>query len=273
MNCYTSPDELLNFEDGNQFMGTLPEMKNSTVRISGENNVLFCNVDVKLINSRINFNGSNSVVFLCGSGHECKLNLSIWNNSVFYIGEKNYINGTMNIVISEAGNIFIGSNGVYSFGIWIRNADPHLIYDIHTKKRINPTRSVFVGDHVWIGQQALILKGSMIASGSIVGAMSVVAGKKIPSNTSWAGNPVRELGKDIFWKGNSVHGWTQKQTVESMTCDEEDYIYHFDPSCHISFEEIDRKLSGELSMINKIRFLENLTAETNKNRFARNSDK
>ena len=46
----------------------------------------------------------------------------------------------------------------------IRTADPHIIYDIH-RKRINPSKSVFIGDHVWCGQNVLLLKGCRVGSG------------------------------------------------------------------------------------------------------------
>ena len=79
----------------------------------------------------------------------------------------------------------------------MRTADPHLIYNIVDNQRINHSRSIYIGDHVWIGQNAMILKGSSIHSGSVIGAMSLVAGKTIHSNSCWGGNPVRMLKENI----------------------------------------------------------------------------
>lgn len=106
------------------------------------------------------------------------LNLTIYNNSLIYIGRDNYFNGSLNIIAGEEKDIIIGDNCMISFGSWIRNTDPHLVYDSSTYCRINPSKSVLIGDHVWIGQSCIILKGTVVGSGSILGAGSVVSGKK-----------------------------------------------------------------------------------------------
>ena len=69
----------------------------------------------------------------------------------------------MNVILSEQKHLFIGNDCLLSFGIWVRNADPHLIYDVESHKRVNPTKSIYIGDHVWIGQSAMILKGRKVA--------------------------------------------------------------------------------------------------------------
>ena len=97
---------------------------------------------------------------------------------------------------------------MFSFGIFVRTADPHLIYDSTTKGRINPSASVFIGDHVWVGQDVLILKGTRIGSGSIVGGATCIAGKMIPSNVTIGGNPARIIRENVFFLPNCVHSWT-----------------------------------------------------------------
>ena len=52
---------------------------------------------------------------------------------------------------------------------------------------------------MWIGQHVYFLKGTQIGSGSIIGAKSLVAGKKIKSNTIYAGNPAKLIRKDVFY--------------------------------------------------------------------------
>ena len=90
-------------------------------------------------------------------------------------------------------NIIIGDNCMISFGSWIRNTDPHLVYDSSTYCRINPSKSVLIGDHVWIGQSCIILKGTVVGSGAILGAGSVVSGKKFLPIT--AGEEILH----VFW--------------------------------------------------------------------------
>lgn len=80
----------------------------------------------------------------------------------------------------------------------MRNSDAHLIYSCSSGRRINPTQSIYVGEHVWMGQDVRLLKGTQIDSGSIIGAASVVAGKKIMHNSSWSANPSRQIGEGVF---------------------------------------------------------------------------
>ncbi len=104
------------------------------------------------------------------------------------MGKDAYINGKMTVVLSEHKHCFIGDDCMVSYGVIVRNADPHLIYDCESKRRKNKTKSVYIGDHVWIGQNSLILKGTCIDSGSIIGANAVVAGKIISNNCAWGGS-------------------------------------------------------------------------------------
>lgn len=87
------------------------------------------------------FNGNNSVIYLCRNKHLYKLDVVTYNNSAFYVGQNNYFNGKLSAILSEQKHIFIGDDGLFSFGIWMRIADPHLIYHTDSKKRINPTKA------------------------------------------------------------------------------------------------------------------------------------
>lgn len=150
--------------------------KNSYIKFEGKNNICYFEEGIHLQNSNIIFSGNNSIMYLSKNKHLYKLNVWMKHDGVFFMGENNYINGTLNCILSEQKNIVIGKDGLYSFGIWIRIADPHLIYDAITHKRINPSKSIYIGDHVWLGQGVTVLKGTKIGSGSICGAMSLISG-------------------------------------------------------------------------------------------------
>ncbi len=267
----TAPEMFAELSDGNRFVGELPQMVGSTVNFSGKNNVFFCEKGVRLANCVINFNADNSIVYLCENKNDYKLNISVYNNNVFYSGKNNYFNGVFNVILSEQKHFFMGNECLLSFGIWVRNADPHLIYDCESKKRINPTQSIYFGDHIWVGQSAMILKGTQVESGSIIGAMSVVSNKKIPANSSFAGNPAKKIREGIFWRDPCVHAWTDKKTEDSETFREKTYIYKFKNSEFISFDEIEEKLSQKHSVDKKLKFLDKISANKDKNRFC--SDK
>ena len=91
-----------------------------------------------------------------------------------------YFNDVVNVILSESKNVVVGNGCLFSIGNWLRVADPHLIYNADTMKRINFSKSIYIGDHVWIGQNSLVLKGTQIGSGSIVAAGSLTT-KKMPS--------------------------------------------------------------------------------------------
>ncbi len=267
----TTPEMFADLSDGNRFIGEMPQMVGSSINIAGKNNVLFCEKGVRLVNSVITFNADNSIVYLCENKNAYKINVSVYNNNVFYSGRDNYFNGVLNVILSEQKHFFIGNDCLLSFGIWVRNADPHLVYDCESKKRINPTQSIYFGDHVWVGQSAMILKGTQVESGSIIGAMSVVSNKKIPANSSFAGNPAKKIKEGIFWRDPCVHAWTDKKTEESESFNEKTYIYKYKIGEFISFDEIEEKLLPKHSVDKKLKFLDKISANDDKNRFC--SDK
>jgi len=194
------------------------EFINSQVYFNGKNNILLtpCTPNSKnkvtLKNSTIVFGGDNGLCFLSANYEGYPVRLEIYKNSVFYIGENNYINSSFNQTIymrcSEQCNIFIGNECLFLFGVWARTSDAHLIYDAKTYKRTNHSKSIFIGDHIWIGQNTAILKGTHIGSGSIAGANSVLTGKIIPSNTLWGGNPAKLIRRGVFFDKNSTNNFT-----------------------------------------------------------------
>lgn len=151
----------------NRVLGT-PQLKNVSIQFKGKNNILYCEDNVSLVDSYIKFEGDNAVVFLSSNRHQYYLGITIFHNSVCYFGKHNYLSGPLNIVLAEQKHFFVGNDGLFSFHCWVRTADAHLIYHVDTKKRINKSKSVYLGDHVWIGQHAFLLKGTSVGSGSII---------------------------------------------------------------------------------------------------------
>ena len=271
----TDSQQFHELQEGNRLVGEAPRLNNSKVVFNGKGNVLFCEPSVTLENSAISFNGNNALIYLCRNRYIYRLSASVNRDTVLYIGRDNYMNGTMNIVLSEQKHCFIGSDGLFSFGIWIRNADPHLVYSCETGRRLNLSRSVFIGDHVWLGQSVMLLKGTQIDSGSIVGAGSVVAGKKIPHNESWAGNPCARRAERVFWDRTCVHAWGEEDTRKHMEFSEyaarknlpsDIYQFSLEANQSIPYSEIDGNLSGS-DVEEKMAYLNRITSNEAKNRF------
>ena len=270
-----SPEALKDMT-ANTFVGTLPQMVGSSITFAdnAKNNIIFCDKQVTLYNSSIQICGSNSVIFFSSSRHRYWVTASIYSNSVLYFGRDNSFTSLMHIIMSEQKHVFIGDDGLFSIDIWIRNADPHLIYSCDTRQRINPSQSVFVGDHVWLGQEARLLKGTRIESGSIIGGMSVVAGKQVGHNASWAGNPAKCIKDGIFWDRTCVHGWLDEDTRRSMDwdtfragkIDRDAFIFSHDPKEYVSYDQMDQAFSTGTPE-QKLAYLKALP--TGKNRFVR----
>lgn len=275
MNIIEKKEDLLKLEN-NTFKGNLPEMNNSKIIFNGNNNILFCDKKVILNNSIIEFNGDNSIIFLASNSHEYRLSFSVNHNSTLYIDKNNYFNDKLHVILSEESNLIIGKNSLFSFGIWIRTADPHLIYDSKTRLRINKSKSVYIGDHVWIGQDALILKGTKIDSGSIIGAASVVSGKIIKNNRVYAGNPVKLVRRNIFWNESCVHKWKKNNTKNSLDYDKfiskkpnltkTQFIYKYNKKESIGYDEIEKNLKDK-NIDERYEYILNLYKNEDKNRF------
>lgn len=270
--------QIFELNNDNRIIGSYPDLKNSNISFSGRGNVLYCADNVIISDSYINFNGNNSIVYLNSSRYEYRLRLNIYNQCSFYMGKDNYISDNITVILSEQKNIFIGDNGAFGVNITMRTQDPHLIYSCLNYERINPSKSIYLGDHVWIGQDVRILKGTCIDSGSIVGAMSVVSGKKIQSNSIWVGNPCRQVKDKIFWDISSVHGFTADKTEESLyypnfvskhkkNGNNEYWIYKYNPNETIEWDEIENTLSTTQDSNDKLEYLINLLGRKKKNRF------
>lgn len=273
-----SQDDLLQMYDGNKICGIFPVMKNSQIIFQGKNNLLFCESEVVLDDTTLKFLGDNSVIYLGTNRHDYRLFVSLRNDSVFHMGKHNYIHQNLTIILSEQRHCFIGDYGLFSYNIWIRNSDTHIVYDCRTRMRRNPTKSVYIGDHVWLGQESMILKGTEIDSGSIVGAKALVTGKKIPSNTSWGGNPARQIADEVFWDGAVVHEWTEEMTELGNFYDNyiaeyhkgyhvDGWIYNYEESESIAYGKIDRALNEAKSSQKKLEYLQSLNSKKTKNRF------
>ena len=253
-------------ENNNQIIGTNPNLQNTQIIFRGRNNRLICEDNVNLHNSILDFNADNSIIYLSSNRNVYYLNVSIYNNSIFYMGENSYMNGRINFSISEQKNIFIGKECLFALDIWMRIADPHLIYDTNSLKRINPSKSIYLGDHVWVGQDAWILKGTQIGSGSIIGAKALVAGKKIQSNSLWGGVPARLIREDVLFDGSSVHYYTDEQTENSMEYDAGQWIYKNEGKV-LSFDEIEENFNSINDVDEKIAYLQSVISCDDYNRF------
>lgn len=237
-------------------------LNNSEVVFKGTNNLLYIERNVKISNSRISFIGDNAIVYLSSSQNVYYLTCVASNDSVVFLGKETYINSAFNnkliMFATERQNIIIGNDCLFSYGICMRTADPHIVYDCDTKRRLNLSKSILIGDHVWVGQDALILKGSVIGSGVIVGAGSVVANKKITSNTSVGGNPIKTIRENVFFTKACVHNYTEEDTLKSMEFMGEKQYTYGQSSANVDICTIDNQLKETKDFADKLNLIKRM---------------
>lgn len=132
------------------------------IEFKGSGNILFFEEGVSFDDVRLVFEGNNALVYICRGKMPHRFFIAAHPDTTCYIGRgAEYGNGRVAVLsVSETENIIIGENCKIGDGVWIRTSDQHAIYDISTRKRINPPQSVIIGDDVVIENNDLITKGS-----------------------------------------------------------------------------------------------------------------
>ena len=247
-------------------------MRKCSIEYAGTGNILYCEEGVKLSDCRIVFHGDNSLVYFSKTKHTYECIIHIWSNSTFYIGPDSFMNRTtpMSVYAGEGRTVFIGKDALISRGIEFRTSDPHLVFSNKTHERLNPSKDVFVGDHVWLGEDALLLKGTTIGSGSIIGARALCSGKRVASNESWGGNPAKRITSGVFFTKASAHPYLPDDTEKHQTDMRDDFIYDAVADNPLFPECIADSLQKCNSAEAKLEFIQQLEESTaqDKNRFA-----
>jgi len=249
-----------------------PKLHNGArIVFGGKNNILYLeSPDIVIDNCKIHFHGDNSVMYISKNKQMSHhVNLNTFNDSTLYIGKdvSFYKSFRTDIVASEHTNIIIGDDCLFSLNIWFRTSDAHAAYDAINRTRLNPAKSILVGDHVWLGQNVTLLKGTMIGSGAIVGAGSITTGKALNSNSSYAGAPARELKKGVFFTKDDANKFSQSPD-RHLKYDSDDWIYAYDKDSQLTLREIDDNLAAAPTSKEKLEYLKKyLAGPHNKNRF------
>lgn len=173
------------------------------IEFSGNNNIVEIHEDAANMFKNVTFfiNGDNNYVFFDSTHkgiHNIELNIKN-NNSKLIVG-KDFYCGKCNFYLYGDTEIKIGNDCLFSFDLFIWATDGHPIYN-KNKERINPNKSVSIGNHVWMCRGSTILKGGAIGDGCILGNSSMLT-KDYSNykNCVLAGNPAKIVKEDIYWK-------------------------------------------------------------------------
>lgn len=253
-------------ENGNIIYGDLSKQINLKYEFKGKNNIIFFAGGSSNVN--ILFDSDDGLIFI-GNNVVFNGKIIIKNNSLCFIDNNSTFNG-VSIEAVEAKNIFFGNDCMFSWGIWLSTTDYHPLMDCNTNNRINFSKSIYIGDHVWCSRDVGILKDVFIASGSVIGAKGVVS-KICYSNTANAGIINKEIKQDIFWLRYSIgnKAWTKKHTEQYSNVAINDFKYTYNQNEFLSPKAIEEKLDSLNTAQEKLEFVyDAIYCNQNKNRFA-----
>ncbi|TFD45072.1 acyltransferase [Cryobacterium sp. TMT1-2-1] len=175
--------------------------QNVHIKFTGSNNRLVVSDEAKIRGLRVNFDCDNGYMEI-GRAHNVPAfsgSVRIGQDSKVLIGENVSSTTTVDLSATEGTTITIGDDVMFATSNLIRADDGHAIYSVRTGKRVNRSKSITIGNHVWLGMHAAVLGGASIGEGSVIGYGSIVT-NRIPNNCIAVGVPARVAKRDIAWE-------------------------------------------------------------------------
>lgn len=271
---YISGAKITEKENGNKIYSFAEEKEyniNTSIKFKGKNNILFIAEGAALVNSLLIFEHDNSVIYV---GRNTRLFAYVFMqfNQVCYFGDNIFFNqgGTRhNFIPCEGKHIIIGNDCMFSYSNWFWNSDMRHIYSQDTRYRINPSKSIIIGDHVWSGRDVGYMKGVFVASGSIIGARSTVIKKIHYSNTIYAGTPCHKIRDRVFWDRRGTLAFLPEQTAKFFELKSEKYDYSYCKEEFLDPDILEKTISSFSTSYERLIYVvENLALNNHKNRFA-----
>lgn len=252
----------------NKIIGN-PILNKSKINFHGKGNVFYCENKVNIDNTSINFKGNNSLVYLSSTNSKYSLNVQINHDSVLYFGKDNNLIPKISLNVQEHQNIIIGDDCSISSNVRMRTTDAHSIFSTESKKRINYSGSIYIGDHVFLGHNAYLEKGVNIGSGVIIeNNAHVNSNVNLESNCFYGGNPIRLLERDVFFIKDFPANNDHESTKNSQDYKSNVFIYENVPGETLNPLKLDAMMKN-FSVNEKIDFIQKLFIQNKKqNRFS-----
>jgi len=187
----------------NSFDSTNALVQNTKILVKGSNNRI-------IIDNQSRFEGSISIfgdnnVLIISEGCIIK-KAKFWiedNNNEIFRGKDTTIENNTEFAAIEGCKILIADDCMFSSDITIRTGDSHSILNMEGI-RINTSKDIVIGTHVWIGNKAVITKGAKILNNSIIGSGALVNHVFESSNIILAGVPAKIIKEKINWKRERI---------------------------------------------------------------------
>ena len=159
----------------------------------------------KLTNCHFEVHGSHHRIIIEGGVGAKDLKIYCADeHCMVQIKEYTQIAGMTELAVMEGTKIIVGNDCLFSANITLRAGDSHSVIDAESGTRMNPSKDIIIGNHVWIGNTVIVTKGTVIGNNSVVATGSVVTGKKFPVNSAIGGNPAKVIKESVNWKAEKV---------------------------------------------------------------------
>lgn len=189
--------------EGNMISHKGAHLRNVKINIRGKGNQIIIGEGTVLKDCSFNLYGNNGKVWI---GHCCICGeVEFWledDGSRIEIGDGTTF-GKTHLAAIEGKGITIGPDCMFSSGIIFQTGDAHSILN-KKGERINLSKDIRLGAHVWIGMNVMCEKGAVIADNCIVGAGSIVTHQFCEKDCVIAGVPARVLKRDIQWERERI---------------------------------------------------------------------
>ncbi|MFW2389152.1 MAG: acyltransferase [Polyangiales bacterium] len=171
----------------------------SRIEIRGNNNAIRIHPTCKLVNVSFRLLGDDLRVEL---GESVKISrwgefLLMGEDAEIRLGEHTTVESAR--FIAHGGTLLdVGPDCMFAYDVEVRTSDEHSILDAASGQRINPDKSVHIGEHVWFGARSVVVKGVRIGDNSVVATGSIVS-RDLGSGVVAAGIPAREIRDGVTW--------------------------------------------------------------------------
>lgn len=179
--------------EGAEYEGTFE------VVFRGSGNVLKVGRRPRLTRLKVVFDCSDGRMVIGPGNGSLSLNVRVGQDSRIRIGRDTTSTDVVGMSATEGTRIVVGQDVMFASNIQVRADDGHPIFDVRTGRRVNVSKDIRIGEHVWIGWGCTVLGGSEIGNGSVLGVGSVLKGR-VPNNAIAVGVPARTTRRDIAWE-------------------------------------------------------------------------
>ena len=200
-------------ENGEQIVNP-QEIEGLKINIKGDNNIIKIYEPYFFSNAQIFVTGDIEITIMpnCRLGHGFIIRKTRNTKKNKLVIGKDFQSGPGCVLdLTDAGDILIGDGAKWSWNIYVKSDDTHPVFDITTKKCLNKSTAVVIGNHVWICMNVTILKNSEIQDNSVVGACAVVAKKFEEKNVAIAGNPAKICKRNVDWTHGAIEHYIMEQ--------------------------------------------------------------